>query len=166
MKINCLLCGKLKEVRPAHVRVGWGKYCSHACSAKVTKNFTGHQHTEESKLKMKLKKIGVPSTSSTKFKPGKESPKWKGGITPENKKLRDIFRSLFKMRILKRDNFTCQICKIRGGKLQVDHIKDWASHPNLRFENSNCRTVCMSCHYEITFGRIMPKRITTWGTVR
>jgi len=33
----------------------------------------------------------------------------------------------------------------------------------LRFNINNCRTLCMECHYFITFGKVMPKNIKTWG---
>ena len=65
--------------------------------------------------------------------------------------------------VMKRDNYTCQLCGQREGKLQVDHIQSWKDYVELRFEMKNLRTLCMSCHYKITFGYDMPKDVTTWG---
>lgn len=46
--------------------------------------------------------------------------------------------------IRKRDNFICQIC---GGHGHIaDHIKKFSEYPELRFELSNGRTLCQSCH--------------------
>jgi len=94
-------------------------------------------------------------------------PNWKGGITRKhsgtNKTERIRFRDEIQKLVLERDNYTCQICGERGGKLQVDHIQSWAEYVDLRFDINNCRTLCMSCHYKITFGREMPENITTWG---
>lgn len=87
---------------------------------------------------------------------------WKGGITTEDKKLRMKFRLNLMPIILERDSYTCQICEQYGGELQVDHIKSWAEYPELRFEESNCRTLCMACHYYITFKRKIPKGVV-WG---
>jgi 5-methylcytosine-specific restriction endonuclease McrA len=51
----------------------------------------------------------------------------------------------------------------KGCALQVDHIQPWAEYVELRFDINNCRTLCMACHYKITFGKDMPKGVTTWG---
>jgi len=82
--------------------------------------------------------------------------------TPENKRERHRFRRETQMKVFERDDFTCQICGVRGGILHVDHIQSWAMYPELRFEMDNCRTVCMACHYYITFKRKLPKNVI-WG---
>ena len=64
--------------------------------------------------------------------------------------------------IFKRDNYTCQICGKRGGFLQVDHIQSWADYVKLRFEMKNLRTLCMDCHYLITYGKKKPDGVV-WG---
>lgn len=72
---------------------------------------------------------------------------WKGGITPETQRLRSSGKYAdWRKAILRRDNYTCQLCGIRGGKLVADHIFAWSTHPELRFELSNGRTLCVPCH--------------------
>lgn len=88
--------------------------------------------------------------------------KWKGGITPENKLLRQKFRNEVVEVVFRRDNHTCQICLIRGGVLNVDHIKGWSEYPELRFDITNCVTLCKKCHYKKTFGKDMPED-SKWG---
>ena len=83
-------------------------------------------------------------------------------ITPKDKLERNRFREQMQSLVFKRDNYTCQICDSYGGSLQVDHIKRWSEYPELRFEMDNCRTLCMACHYYITFKRKIPEGIT-WG---
>lgn len=97
-----------------------------------------------------------------KFQTGENSPKWKGGITPKNMIERQKFYKEIRQKVLERDQYRCQICGTND-KLQVDHIQPWSEYVELRFNISNCRTVCESCHYEITFGKPMSKSITSWG---
>lgn len=97
-----------------------------------------------------------------KAKKGKKLKKKGEYVLPESKRERGRFRREMQKKVFERDNYTCQICGERGGDLQVDHIQSWADYPELRFKMDNCRTVCMSCHYYLTFKRKLPKGIK-WG---
>lgn len=78
---------------------------------------------------------------------GYKSHLWEGGKTPVHKKIRQSLQAkLWREEVFRRDDFTCQICKNRGGILNADHIKPFAYYPELRFELSNGRTLCVSCH--------------------
>lgn len=94
---------------------------------------------------------------------GEKSYRWLGGITTEDKKERIRFRKEKQKEILERDEYTCQKCKMVGGFLQIDHIKSWKENIDLRFDSGNCRTLCVKCHYEITFGKPMPPKVKAWG---
>ena len=58
--------------------------------------------------------------------------------------------------VLKRDNYECQACKRQGKvstinkdkhkSLDVDHIKELDSHPELAYDMDNLETLCISCH--------------------
>ena len=54
----------------------------------------------------------------------------------------------FRLDVLKRDKFTCQMCKKRGKKtrLNVHHIMKWSSAASLRFDVDNGITLCKKCH--------------------
>lgn len=78
---------------------------------------------------------------------GPNHPNWKGGITPKNVVERRSTRYREWAKAVKiRDDFTCQHCGVRGGKLHSDHIKGFADYPDLRYELSNGRTLCIPCH--------------------
>lgn len=67
--------------------------------------------------------------------------------TPENRRLRNTSKYIeLRKFVFKRDNYTCQICSVRGGDLEMDHIKEWRNYPELRFEEKNCRILCKPCH--------------------
>ena len=60
--------------------------------------------------------------------------------------------------VFERDNYTCVLCSARASKghrveLQADHILPFASHPDVRFEIDNGRTLCAPCH----------RQTPTWG---
>lgn len=69
--------------------------------------------------------------------------------------------------IFERDGYTCQFCKQKGGKLQVDHIKPFSKimdENNIEtpeeaimcdelWDTDNGRTLCIDCH----------RKTPTWG---
>lgn len=56
----------------------------------------------------------------------------------------------WRIKVLKRDSFKCQMPKCKNTKfLQVHHIKKWSTASILRYEISNGITLCRSCHKEV-----------------
>ena len=94
---------------------------------------------------------------------GKNSPNWKGGAVSKRKLERNRFKVEMQKLVFERDDYACQLCGIRGVYLQVDHIQSWAEYVELRFSMDNCRTLCMGCHYKVTYGRPMPSHVKEWG---
>jgi hypothetical protein len=88
---------------------------------------------------------------------------WKGGTASVRKKLYGTREyKLWRKAVFERDNYTCQLCPKpkKGGKLTVDHIKQWAYFPELRFDINNGRTLCIECHRKThTWGKWDYKRI-------
>lgn len=78
---------------------------------------------------------------------GPSHPRWKGGITPETQRIRlSAEMKEWRRRVFERDDYTCQVCSKRGGTMNADHIQPFSLFPDLRFDVSNGRTLCMSCH--------------------
>lgn len=78
---------------------------------------------------------------------GEKHHNWQGGITPLNKQARNSLEyKIWRKAVFERDNYTCVLCGVRGGNLNADHIKSFASFPELRLAIDNGRTLCISCH--------------------
>lgn len=81
---------------------------------------------------------------------GKDSPFWKGGVTPLQNKARrlDVVRK-WKVNVLKRDLFKCQKCLERSPQLAVHHIVNFSSiiNDNDKLGDvNNGVTLCSCCH--------------------
>lgn len=79
---------------------------------------------------------------------GENNPSWIGGTT------RDTIYSTakwikFSNRIMKRDNYECQICRSNDCRLNAHHIYPAKEYPSLFWEDSNIVTLCPSCHMKI-----------------
>jgi hypothetical protein len=78
---------------------------------------------------------------------GDKSHAWRGGVSQENRRIRrSIQFRQWREAVFKRDNWTCQKCKKRGGALHPHHIRSFARYPAYRFRVSNGKTLCASCH--------------------
>lgn len=102
----------------------------------------GKNHSEETKKKISESRIRL------KIGRGKDNPSWKGGITPENTRIRNgIEFRLWREAVFARDNWVCQECKKRGSqKLHAHHILNFAQYPELRFAIDNGMSLCKKCH--------------------
>ena len=115
----------------------------------------GREWSDEYKENMSLVKTGKKNPKIAGFL----NPNWKGGIYPENERIRKSFEyKLWRESVFERDKYTCIWCNQKGVKLQADHIKPFALFPELRFAIDNGRTLCIECHKKIGYwGR--PKKL-------
>lgn len=125
----------------------------------------GRKHSDETKKKMSesAKKSGTGKwmtgrklSEETKEKirkseSGKNHYNWKGGITPEKKRIRlsSEYRK-WRLEVFKRDGYRCFDCGKYNAELQADHIYSFAQYPRLRFVLENGQTLCESCHKQKT----------------
>lgn len=121
----------------------------------------GFQHSEETKKKLSIIRMGHPGYTKGKIgihskeglqkiaeaHKGSKNNNWNGGSTPIIYRIRNSLRyKEWRLKIFKRDDYTCQICGNRGGKLCAHHIFNFSKFANLRFFNWNGITLCGSCH--------------------
>jgi len=70
-----------------------------------------------------------------------------GHIKPD-----DIGRELqpeLRLMVFKRDDYTCQRCGIKGGKLNCHHIDPVKNNPIESADVDNCITFCIDCHKKV-----------------
>lgn len=150
--IICGNCGQ--SFQPRENR---NKYCSHECArAKQVVSTESRQRA----IATRKARYGYIQSPETREKIrlanlGSKSHFWKGGISKENYRFRRTARyKNWRKAVYERDDFTCQSCGQRGGKLHPHHIKSWENYLKLRFIVSNGQTLCIPCHKQTdTFAR-------------
>lgn len=173
MEKNCLKCNKLFYKKQTTSKKEWStsKYCSHSCSNSV--NSLGNRgcvgrvpwnkglklpkgenlislFCKECMAIYKVRKYreNISHFCSTICR----QQNMNEGKTPINKLIRlSLAYKAWRTLVFERDNYTCQECGIKNGLgktiyLHADHIKPFAFFPELRFEVSNGRTLCVPCH--------------------
>lgn len=152
----CKGCGiKFRDHRPRRV------YCSRKChglsmkkrkilkcdycrkeysvpsSTEKWNKIRGHKHNFCSRL--------CKSHSFT----GNNHPRWiidRNGL--KCRPLGNVAHKEWKKLIFERDDYTCVLCREKGGRLESHHIKRWKDYPELRYDTDNGVTLCIKCHYK------------------
>lgn len=144
-----------------------GHTVSREVREKISKSLKGHPTSQTTRRKIGLSGLGRRSplrgqilTDEHKRKAvqtrrrrgsyyrGEANPNWRGGLKDQLEQLRkSVEYQLWRKAVFERDNYTCIWCgDARGGNLEADHIKPFASFPELRFAVDNGRTLCKTCH--------------------
>lgn len=111
----------------------------------------GYTLSDEMKQRIRIKLLGP------------NSPAWRGGMSSINKAIRKLsqYRD-WRFKVYTRDNFTCQGCEFRGGRLEPHHKKGLAliiEENDIKttidatlcreiWDVSNGETLCKICHSE------------------
>lgn len=149
--IKLYLCPNCnQEFRP---RRSISKFCSKKCfSEDYSRRFTPPKKNcpnckrDFQPTSAHKRKIFCSNRCFRKFNVKENHPSWKGGIKKEKDRRKSYEYKLWRDAVFKRDYYTCQHCGIKNVNLQADHIKPWCNFPELRYELSNGRTLCVPCH--------------------
>jgi len=118
----CAICSKKIFTQPSQLRLRARSTCSKICRSKLARKRAESKRTGYTKHQL---------DRLARYSP--EAQNWR-------------------INVFKQDNYTCQMCKVRGTYLEADHIKPFAYFPELRFELSNGRTLCKLCHNKTKIG--------------
>lgn len=128
---------KMSDAHKGKISGFKGKKQSEKVKEKLSKIFKGRKLSENIRRKM------------SNARRGEKCHFWKGGITSENIKIRQSIEfCLWREAVFARDNWTCQKCGIKGGKLHPHHIQNFAQFPELRFAIDNGITLSKKAHRE------------------
>jgi len=143
------------------------KYCSQTCYWQDKKGKPSGYKPTLGMTPWNKGLTGLPSGKKGKHYPqqsGEHHWNWRGGVSTERHLAMNSFEyKAWRTAVFERDDFTCQDCGERGVTLHADHLKRWADFPELRYDVDNGRTLCIPCHYYVTFGRLMPSD-AVWGS--
>lgn len=152
---ECIICSKKFDIRDWTIKKREAvKCCSRECSNK-------YRNSDEYRIKLSQSQRSRPEY-----------------VPSYSKKMmryirRNAVYNTWRYKVLKRDDYTCQMCHKRGGKLCVDHIKPFIhilkenqidSYEKAEscielWDIDNARTLCYPCHYKTdTFGSKALKR--------
>lgn len=132
------------------------KYCSKPirkwkvyCNIEYRNNgYIGIKHTKEHSEAISKGLKAAKYKRKNTFQSGASHPFWNENRTDQRERLTGYYRN-WRFAVIKRDKYTCQICgdkRSSGKKFHVDHIKPFAQYPELRFDISNGRVLCVDCH--------------------
>ena len=147
----CKFCGKsikLKIKRDIERK----KFCSKTCLGKWTSKQPGREEITKKMIKL----ASTPEANKKKGRKGKDHPRYIKDRSKVKSKRGRHECTEWRKAVFERDNYTCQFCKTRGGTLNADHIKPYCDYPELRFELTNGRTLCIDCHKK-TDTYVIPK---------
>lgn len=156
----CDGCGKYRVVKKHnyHILCGscsqTGRKRSDQCKANISASKTGENHPNYGKNHSKdtIQKMCDVKTGEKNPMYGRIGalhPNWKGGITPSRMLMyQSAIYQAWRRAVFKRDDFTCQLCGERGGRLEAHHIAPVRDNINtlLMYDIHNGVTLCKDCH--------------------
>lgn len=131
-------------------RIPWNKGLKLGKNPEHSKRMRGRRISDEHKRKISMAMKGkIPKNLSliNANKNGSNNPAWRGGLTSKNYRLRRSNKfKLWRESVYKRDDYTCQICSIRGSILNPHHLDSFGKYKEKRFDPQNGITLCATCH--------------------
>lgn len=124
------------------------------------------QKVNKKRVKYKNKRLARREARSKKKVKINTFDDWKKRVfaswkdSPEQKAIRRSPEyQEWRIKVLGRDNYTCQHCQKTGGTLHVHHIKTFKMNPELRLAVDNGVVLCKKCHEKVHLARMRKPKI-------
>ena len=162
VKVKCCICGKEKYVVRSKLKYNKNFVCSNLCKSKLMslnkkkdkielqcpickKYFEVHPYRMNNQIV-----ICCSRSCATKFqeRDKKNHPRYNENITEEERIKRRKLKEnvIWRNNVMKRDKYTCQVCKQYGGKLEAHHLNGYHWDVEHRLDINNGVTLCKKCH--------------------
>lgn len=159
-KVECVICGKQIEMLESRLRYRKNPICSKECKSKLLSKL---KHKDKIKLKCPIcnkyfevypyrlkQRLMMCCSKECSFKLQCETkhPRYNSNISDidriERRKIKD--NVIWRNKVFEKDNYTCDICKQYGGKLEAHHLNGYNWDKENRFNLDNGITLCNKCH--------------------
>ncbi len=146
--VSCSDCGKYHSKRIDTLKE-WSGRCKSCAMKEVANRPYIRKAASERARKMVLQQGGIKNANhfTSETMSGENHWNWKGGITP---KIRAVYSSKeykeWRWKVFHRDDFVCQDCGERGGKLHAHHVIPVSIDFDKMLDVDNGQTLCASCH--------------------
>jgi len=155
-KLSKKHCLKISKSRKGKNHPFFGKHLSKKHRENLSSALTGRKFSKETRKKLSESAKGRKhSKEHIKKISGKSNPNWQGGVSffPYSTE----FTNKLKLKIRRRDNFTCKCCKITE-KEHVKKFKKLLSIHHIDYNKFNCKepnliAVCGSCNTKANSNR-------------
>lgn len=149
ISVKCRVCHGVFMV--INRRAKKAKYCSHKCQGIAFRKRVGHVCTECGEKYYRRPCDNKRNGYSNKFCSHNCYKHYQKRVATYS---RGLLADLYAWKkwaeaIYIKDNFTCQKCGKRGGRLHAHHLYMVSEYPEMAFDCDNGRTVCVPCHKAI-----------------
>jgi len=144
VNLSCDWCGIGYEKYYSAIKSYEHHFCSKSCRGKwVGDKLRNDLEYRESQRQLIKTKGNIPPLHI-----GENHWNWKGGISKHSRG-QDYQYVQWRKDILKKYDYTCQKCGVRGGRLSPHHIVPWSECEALRYDINNGICYCYDCHMEL-----------------
>ena len=138
------LADYLEKQRQSHA---WQKHSEPSKIQKDTRFRSGCHYAPDTEFKLGQPQIYNPLGNTRPEFAGINHPNWRGGISSIKSTIRNSGPyHEWRIKVFKKDNYTCQMCGTRGGKLNAHHEIPFSDAPLFIFDVNNGKTLCFKCH--------------------
>ena len=159
IEFKCEYCGKLSQDNKIHYDMKKHHYCSNECKFNALKNqieFKCEYCGSVSSLavsqynKFEHHYCSKECSNLANAKKGENNPNWNPNKTDEEREIERSYNEYYEWRkqIFKRDDYTCQCCRIKGGNLVAHHLNGYNWDKEHRTNELNGIVLCEECHKE------------------